>query len=224
MSTTKEEERLILKFLEENASEIIEETEGTKRKIRCTITNHQMPRKLSELKAHWTGRRYRREKKKIQRQTDPVDLKPFEGLIAPHKYDKTKVFCTLTKKNLNNDKETITKHVTGRKFKFLKTLVTVKRIGFTPEEEEAAIDYEAQAEADMFEDMRKLAEAREKKDKEESAASKQEVGTKRKKEGAPAQLEQEGEGEGDKKLESKQKHKKKQKTGGKIKKSKKGKK
>lgn len=112
-------------------------------KIKCKLTNHELPRRLDALEvrcysasvqhscllvgiqAHQSGRVYRRVKKDQER--NPVNLPAW---IVPHSTDKRKVhkiaeplqiilenlqvYCKLTKHVLNFDQAEISKHIEGK--------------------------------------------------------------------------------------------------------------
>jgi hypothetical protein len=97
-------------FMAKYGKEIEKKDNG---KVRCLVTGHDIPWKLTDLEAHWNGRVYRREKKKWSL-TNEFDIKKYAPWIIPSKRDLTKVFCKLTKMFLNKNDEELEKHMKGR--------------------------------------------------------------------------------------------------------------
>lgn len=84
-------------------------------KIRCTVTGHEMPRDLIALRAHWSGKRFKRAKAAAA--AGPVDLSAHAPWIVPHRKNPRMCYCRLTKDTINMTKEDVAKHVAGRRYK-----------------------------------------------------------------------------------------------------------
>jgi hypothetical protein len=104
-------------WLEQHKNEV---TLTENNKVHCTLTGHDIPKRLADLKHHWEGRVYRRAAKTTQlaAKARGVDFGKLAPHIIPHKRDPTKCFCKLTQLILNNDEQEVEAHMKGRKFQF----------------------------------------------------------------------------------------------------------
>mmetsp|Transcript_9173 Transcript_9173/g.17322 ORF Transcript_9173/g.17322 Transcript_9173/m.17322 type:complete len:192 (+) Transcript_9173:204-779(+) len=93
-------------------------------KIRCTITNHEMPIKLELVEKHIASKKLKQAKEEWYSGDWVEDYLPF---IVPHKTDKHRMYCILSKRAINRIPEEIKKHCEGRKFLKLKKLAEERR-------------------------------------------------------------------------------------------------
>ncbi|KAM6399976.1 surfeit locus protein 2 isoform 2-T2 [Rhynochetos jubatus] len=83
-------------------------------KVRCRLTGHEMPCRLSELQAYTSGRRYQRLIK-TAREFD---------------YGRHQLFCKLTLRHINKFPEHVLRHVQGKRYqKALKTYEECQKEG-----------------------------------------------------------------------------------------------
>lgn len=129
-------DKKVKKWLSSN-SEHFELVTKDKVKVRCALTGHEMPAKLSLLKT------YASSNKKFLRAKEEFgyDFKKHEPYIVEHKkFPGTKLYCLLTSKSLNKIAKEIEAHVNGKKYKFRKNAVE------TMEKEEMAMEMVREAE------------------------------------------------------------------------------
>mmetsp|Transcript_19942 Transcript_19942/g.27684 ORF Transcript_19942/g.27684 Transcript_19942/m.27684 type:complete len:325 (-) Transcript_19942:177-1151(-) len=99
------------RFLKKHKDEIQLLANG---KIKCLVTGHEMTKDLEAMEKHWSGKSYKK-KKRAYKTGEAVNLEEFEWII-PHKFEKNKAFCVLTKDTLNRDIDEIKRHVEGRRY------------------------------------------------------------------------------------------------------------
>jgi len=81
-------------------------------KIRCTTTGHEMPCKADALSSYVNGKKYRMAKSCYAQ-----DFTEYEPHIVPSKKHPKRLYCKLTKKELNKIPEEVEKHVNGKKYR-----------------------------------------------------------------------------------------------------------
>ncbi len=80
-------------------------------RIKCKITNHEMPPLAKSIVEHLQGQKY---KKALEWYSH--DFSQYLPYIVPHKEESHKLFCTLTKQVLNKIPKEVEKHVSGKRF------------------------------------------------------------------------------------------------------------
>jgi hypothetical protein len=80
-------------------------------KILCAVTQHEMPPNAACIFAHVNGKKFKRCFEWYSH-----DFSQYEPYIVPHKKDSKKLFCTLTRLQLNKIPDEIKKHCEGKKF------------------------------------------------------------------------------------------------------------
>ena len=83
-------------------------------KVRCTVTQHELPANLELLRAHWAGKKYA-----LRKAQSKYDFTRHEPWIVPHKQDPHLLYCTLTKQPLSRQPKTVQGHITGKRFQRL---------------------------------------------------------------------------------------------------------
>jgi len=81
-------------------------------KVKCTVTNHEMPPRLDVLEQHLKGKKYT-----MQKECYTLDFTKYEPYIVPTRSWPKKMYCTVTKKLLNKDPQEIELHLNGKSFK-----------------------------------------------------------------------------------------------------------
>ncbi|XP_052670745.1 surfeit locus protein 2 isoform X2 [Harpia harpyja] len=87
-------------------------------KVRCRLTGHEMPCRLSELQAYTNGKKYQR----LIKTAREFDYGKFEPHIVPSTKNLHQLFCKLTLRHINKFPEHVLRHVQGKRYqKALKT-------------------------------------------------------------------------------------------------------
>lgn len=81
-------------------------------KIKCLVTNHEMPPDLSILQAHLQSKNFQKKKEWYQ-----ADYSQYLPYIVPHKSNPKLLYCTLSRTRINKIPEIVAKHVNGKRFK-----------------------------------------------------------------------------------------------------------
>ncbi|NXH09779.1 SURF2 protein, partial [Bucco capensis] len=105
MSEVPEEERL---FLQQHPLLSLAESG----KVRCRLTGHEMPCRLSELQAYTNGKKYQRLIKTVR----DFDYGNFEPHIVPSTKNLHQLFCKLTLRHINKFPEHVLHHVQGKRY------------------------------------------------------------------------------------------------------------
>ena len=87
-------------------------------KVICILTNHELPCSASAIEKYIQGKRYQRLSSKLKLQTkevSPLYMK-YKEFFVPSKKNSSRLYCTLTKKEVNKLPHEIEKYVTGYKF------------------------------------------------------------------------------------------------------------
>lgn len=85
-----------------------------KYQVRCKLTGHELPVRLSDLENYAKGKKYQRMIKDIPNEI--AGFEEYKEFIVPSEKNGKRLFCKLTKKFINNTPHQIQKHVTGRRF------------------------------------------------------------------------------------------------------------
>jgi hypothetical protein len=83
-------------------------------KVRCTVTQHELPANIELLRAHWAGKKY-----VLRKAQSKYDFTRHEPWIVPHKQDPHLLYCTLTKQPLSRQPKTVQGHISGKRFQRL---------------------------------------------------------------------------------------------------------
>uniref|UniRef100_F6YMT1 Uncharacterized protein n=1 Tax=Ciona intestinalis TaxID=7719 RepID=F6YMT1_CIOIN len=85
-------------------------------RIKCTVTNHEMPCRHDSVLQHVKGKKYLRLTTGI---TGEFDITKYEPHIMPSnkKGHENQLFCTLTLRHLNKIPSHLEKHVNGKRYK-----------------------------------------------------------------------------------------------------------
>ncbi|CEM31370.1 unnamed protein product [Vitrella brassicaformis CCMP3155] len=82
-------------------------------KIKCIITDHEMPLRRDVVDAHLKAKKYLAAKKGWHQH----DYTQYEPYIVPHKTNKSKLYCTLTGHSLNRNPDEVQREVNGRRYR-----------------------------------------------------------------------------------------------------------
>lgn len=80
-------------------------------RIQCDVTGHELPLDVEQIKAHISASKFKKALEWYK-----YDYSPFLPYIVPHKSNNKKLFCTLTKQELNKIPKEVEKHVNGKRF------------------------------------------------------------------------------------------------------------
>ncbi|XP_057309344.1 surfeit locus protein 2-like [Hydractinia symbiolongicarpus] len=109
--------------IEIDIKQIFNEYEGVfevlpaRKRILCKLTKHEIPLSLDALKDYVEGKKFKRlfAKVKSPKTVAKLDDK-YKNYFIPSKNSKSQLYCTLTKKEINNLPHEIEKYITGYKF------------------------------------------------------------------------------------------------------------
>nr|XP_044634399.1 surfeit locus protein 2 isoform X2 [Equus asinus] len=82
------------------------------RKVRCTLTGHELPCRLPELQVYTRGKKYQR----LIRASPAFDYAAFEPHIVPSTKNPHQLFCKLTLRHINKSPEHVLRHTQGRRY------------------------------------------------------------------------------------------------------------
>ncbi|KAK9392368.1 surfeit locus protein 2 [Crotalus adamanteus] len=82
------------------------------KKVRCTLTGHELPCRLPELQAFTAGKKYLR----LSKAPGVLDYSEYEPHIVPSTKNPNQLFCKLTLRHLNKIPEHVLHHVQGRRY------------------------------------------------------------------------------------------------------------
>ncbi|XP_066466885.1 surfeit locus protein 2 [Tiliqua scincoides] len=82
------------------------------KKVRCTLTGHELPCRLPELQAYTTGKKYLR----LSKTPGVLDYSEYEPHIVPSTKNPHQLFCKLTLRHINKIPEHVLCHVQGRRY------------------------------------------------------------------------------------------------------------
>ncbi|XP_014728601.1 PREDICTED: surfeit locus protein 2 [Sturnus vulgaris] len=95
-------------------------------KVRCRLTGHELPCRLSELQAYTSGKKYQR----LIKAAREFDYGTFEPHIVPSTKNLHQLFCKLTLRHINKLPEHVLRHVQGKRYqKALKMYEECQREG-----------------------------------------------------------------------------------------------
>ncbi|KAM4889794.1 surfeit locus protein 2 isoform 4-T4 [Sylvia borin] len=95
-------------------------------KVKCKLTGHELPCRLSELQAYTSGKKYQR----LIKAAREFDYGTFEPHIVPSTKNLHQLFCKLTLRHINKLPEHVLRHVQGKRYqKALKTYEECQREG-----------------------------------------------------------------------------------------------
>ncbi|NXG54707.1 SURF2 protein, partial [Hemiprocne comata] len=95
-------------------------------KVRCRLTGHEMPCRLTELQAYTSGKKYQR----LIKTAREFDYGKFEPHIVPSTKNLHQLFCKLTLRHINKLPEHVLRHVQGKRYqKALKTYEQCQKEG-----------------------------------------------------------------------------------------------
>ncbi|XP_074968794.1 surfeit locus protein 2 [Phalacrocorax aristotelis] len=100
-------------------------------KVRCRLTGHEIPCRLSELQAYTNGKKYQR----LIKTAREFDYGKFEPHIVPSTKNLHQLFCKLTLRHINKLPEHVLRHVQGKRYqKALKMYEECQKegVGYVP--------------------------------------------------------------------------------------------
>ncbi|XP_075187978.1 surfeit locus protein 2 [Anomaloglossus baeobatrachus] len=81
-------------------------------KVRFTVTGHELPCRLPELRSFTEGKKYQR----LTRRPGIYDYSRFHPHIVPSTKQEHQLFCKLTLRHINKAPEHVERHVQGKRF------------------------------------------------------------------------------------------------------------
>uniref|UniRef100_A0A8C6HJK6 Surfeit gene 2 n=1 Tax=Mus spicilegus TaxID=10103 RepID=A0A8C6HJK6_MUSSI len=82
------------------------------RKVRCSLTGHELPCRLPELQEYTRGKKYQR----LSSSFSNFDYAAFEPHIVPSTKNRHQLFCKLTLRHINKSLEHVLRHTQGRRY------------------------------------------------------------------------------------------------------------
>ncbi|XP_063000904.1 surfeit locus protein 2 [Elgaria multicarinata webbii] len=82
------------------------------KKVRCTLTGHELPYRLPELQAYTSGKKYLR----LSKIPEVLDYSEYEPHIVPSTKNPHQLFCKLTLRHINRIPEHVLRHVRGQRY------------------------------------------------------------------------------------------------------------
>ncbi|XP_069787731.1 surfeit locus protein 2 [Narcine bancroftii] len=80
-------------------------------RVKCSLTGHELPYRLSDLQTYTNGKRYQRLMMK-----EPFNYSQFEPHIVPSTKEPQQLFCKLTIRHINKIPQHILRHVNGKRY------------------------------------------------------------------------------------------------------------
>ncbi|XP_053137763.1 surfeit locus protein 2 [Hemicordylus capensis] len=82
------------------------------KKVQCTLTGHELPCRLPDLRAYTGGKKYQR----LSKVPGVSDYSEYEPHIVPSTKNPHQLFCKLTLRHINKIPEHVLRHVQGRRY------------------------------------------------------------------------------------------------------------
>ncbi|XP_061460342.1 surfeit locus protein 2 [Rhineura floridana] len=82
------------------------------KKVRCTLTGHEVPCRLPDLQAYTSGKKYLR----LIKAPGVLDYSEYKPHIVPSTKNPHQLFCKLTLRHINKIPEHVLRHVQGRRY------------------------------------------------------------------------------------------------------------
>jgi hypothetical protein len=83
-------------------------------RIQCQLTKHEMTPSVSAIVQYVLGEKYRKACDWYS-----YDYSQYQPHVVPHKSNQYKLYCTITKQDLNKIPKEVEKHVKGKRFQRL---------------------------------------------------------------------------------------------------------
>lgn len=104
-------------------------------KVRCSLTEHEMPCNADVVFSYMNGKKFKKAKEWYS-----YDYSEFLPHIVPDKRNAHKLFCRLTKQSLNKIPDEVRKHIAGKKYLRLKGEHEMKKKKKVETKEEEDLD------------------------------------------------------------------------------------
>ncbi len=85
-------------------------------RIKCAVTNHEIPPNVGAVLSHINGKKYKKALEWYNK-----DFSKYLPYIVAHKSDPTKLYCNVTKQELNKIPDQVEKHIAGKRFQRYKS-------------------------------------------------------------------------------------------------------
>lgn len=122
-----------------------------KEKIRCKLTGHELPARLTDLENYIKGKKYQRLSKAIPDESPGYE--EYKEYLVPSGEKGNQLHCQLTKKYINNAPHHIQRHVTGKRFKrALEKLIKDKNLESEDADEDMWVPSDLESESEPDED------------------------------------------------------------------------
>lgn len=82
-------------------------------RIKCTLTNHEMPVKESTVLQHINAKKYKKLSKDVKK---PFNLDNYKPHLEPNPKKSGQLICNLTMRYVNNQPDHVLRHVSGKRF------------------------------------------------------------------------------------------------------------
>jgi len=106
--------RSLKKFLAEHRHFELYTDDQNREKVKCKLTGHELPARLSDLENYTKGKKYQRLMKDVPDKSPGFE--EFKEFLVPSEKNRNQLYCQLTKKYINNAPHHIQRHVTGKRF------------------------------------------------------------------------------------------------------------
>uniref|UniRef100_V9KK28 Surfeit locus protein 2-like protein n=1 Tax=Callorhinchus milii TaxID=7868 RepID=V9KK28_CALMI len=84
---------------------------GPDSRVRCSLTNHELPCRLADLQAYTSGKKYQRLVT-----SQPFRYEQFEPHVVPSTKNPQQLFCKLTLRHINRIPQHVLRHVNGKRY------------------------------------------------------------------------------------------------------------
>lgn len=106
--------RSLKKFLTNHCHFELYTDDQNREKVKCKLTGHELPARLSDLENYIKGKKYQRLIKEVPDESPGYE--EYKEFLVPNEKNRNQLYCQLTKKYINNAPNHIQRHVTGKRF------------------------------------------------------------------------------------------------------------
>ncbi|KAL9988378.1 hypothetical protein ACROYT_G002816 [Oculina patagonica] len=106
--------KAVKKFLSKHPHFELFKDDQNREKVKCKLTGHELPARLSELENYIKGKKYQRLIKEVPDKSP--GYKEYKEFLVPSENNRNQLYCQLTKKYINNAPHHIQRHITGKRF------------------------------------------------------------------------------------------------------------
>ncbi|XP_020629216.1 surfeit locus protein 2-like isoform X3 [Orbicella faveolata] len=106
--------RSLKKFLTKHRHFELYKDDQNREKVKCKLTGHELPARLSDLENYIKGKKYQRLTKEVPDKSPGYE--EYKEFLVPSEKNRNQLYCQLTKKYINNAPHHIQRHVMGKHF------------------------------------------------------------------------------------------------------------